>query len=526
MGDLLVATIRERTRLYVIENRFVLKRIFGCLTSWRSWCDISTALRPPEGYSRDLLNFYEGLLTVYYKIDSSGGGGGDDDDDDDDDDDVTRAALYDNECGELLFYINSLLQWTFVQMNENDFEVLTLALLQRTLKAASSVNNNNSNNNTKKKNTIEWISKGRLRKSADVDFKSILSDHKWTCPTFMKKHCANIKKTVNQAGNDLTTQRYATASVDIHRRRKPGVDWCRRVAILELIREHFMRADVSRLYLVSNLLLRLCAANDDLLKNIDFLCLVNDAQTCLVARCSTQLLELNEPGCFCRTKCFGLVGASADLERYALYAFNNSTSVDVCGMCRLSMSTCVKRTYSSSIPGVSSCSDCAATLCERVQLTVLKTRASGLICFSHRFYTSCSKMFARDKPTGGVMEGVCFGERTCKRRVRNKIRGQREENLPPFNDIDFWFTCKECRSRTGITMHSVRAVDCLSRWMRGDITDRPERICVGCRVAARCRHYQLAMRDTTNKKKTSLPCKIEYLNRLLVVLRLPLADRG
>jgi hypothetical protein len=440
-----------------------MESLFQYARDWRRWFALCT----PHDRWR-VAKLYEGLLaaTEHWDVKS------------------VELAVECPECGEMLLAIAYLLQWSFVALDPIKFRNLAFAFLRRTLArvAPSSAGDTS-------KTTTALVVAGQRREytnGSDAfagDFRSALTQEQWTSPGHVTKHCARLKKMVNVSANDMYTERHGSAARDIHRRREPGRDWYHRVAVSLLLRERLMRMDAGRLYAFTHMLLEIAAAYRDLERNTDFLCLVSDAHKALTARCTTQLVEINERGCTCMAKCMGLVGDELDLQELALHAFANTSTIDVCGSCRLSLRTCRRRTWSSTVPEMSTCSECAASVMERVSLVEFETAADGSVRHSHRFYTSCSKMLSTKKPSAGILYGVCAGRRTCKQLVKNTVRCRSDV---PYTDIDFWFRCQECRN----TGAAAKDESCLGQWMRGELSEAV-RICIGCRVAARCRHAQL-----------------------------------
>ena len=269
----------------------------------------------------------------------------------------TKTCLASTTCGTLLMQIVHRLQWTLFAVNTREFETLCGCLRRRLLT-----------------DSIQKEFEEEERKVLSFPFKSLLQpiDLKWSVPVFVKKQCALVKYTANVSANSNITELHKTAPDHIDNTRDVRRGWCKRVATLELIREHIARMDTGVLYAFSDLLVDMCTRqNEDWVKNVDFICLLSNAAMALSARANCQLIDITEKGCTCTVKCFGRVGHEPEFETLAQFAFTNGSTIRVCGLCRKSSKQVGKKCLNGTCPSVESCSACACCLFEVVQLCTL-----------------------------------------------------------------------------------------------------------------------------------------------------------
>jgi len=397
-----------------------------------------------------------------------------------------KTCVASTPCGRLLMQIVHRLRWTLISVNTRDFEVLCSCLRRRLLT-----------------DCIQKEFEDEERKTLAIQFKSLLQPThlKWTVPSFVRKQCALVKFTANFSSNSNITELHKTAPDHIDNNRDVGRGWCERMATVQLIREHMARMEPGVLYAFSDLLVDMCTRqNKDWSKNVDFICLLSNAAMALSARVNSQLIDITAKGCTCTVKCFGRVGHKPELETLSRFGFTNGSTIRVCGLCRKSTKQGGKKCLNGICPSVESCSACACSLFEYVQLCTLDYTETAYK-HAHRFYTENSMK---------TIHGVCAGDRTCKQMIK-KTNNKLISDRPSFNNIAMWFICSACKET-----RSEPKEDCLSQYVTGQFND-PAEICCGCRLAARCRHVELNLISRMQRGGSSTTTAYREMSRLVRV---------
>lgn len=348
----------------------------------------------------------------------------------------------------------------------------------------------------------------------------------------------SLKKTIKMATSNIVTLRHARAVEDLQKVVEPDSNYARALAVLECCSYQLTFLKPGQVYTITEILKEYYETHADFLVNADFLQLMDLVQNLGWAHLTSKLIQVNPDNCSCMTKCIGPLGDYHGFAaNFAWDAMKDHCSEYMCGLCRMfpsvemPSSSKSRMTYCSLNPKQLTCSKDSCSRFVRVQLVYFDikkkhTSNASYFKYAHRFYTTSSIPITNElsgtdpkRPPANIY-GICFGKRTCKKRItttyRNKTSGS-------FFDLKSWFLCDNCQAYNFAQLGAVSSLGfstaddltCLHKYFQGKLYLKD--VCRGCKIAASCTHldeilvYSLKRSNIFPK---SILTKIKLLSQL------------
>ena len=297
--------------------------------------------------------------------------------------------------------------------------------------------------------------------------------------SFVHKFLTPIKRLCGSIQNSIITTRWEESVKPelMTREVNPDRKYAKRLATMEELRHNLTLMDMeSCMVLLQGIAEHMTTSKMkyELDKNINLEVLDVDLLMAYISvnettrsRFNTKVIDVSYNDCTCHTKCMGRIGNNRFLENmFREEILNTSTTVRICGQCRLShvvdntTSAKPRKCINISNPAMSTCSQdgCTTTMLIRYLINNQHKCAynKGVLEYGHRFYMTNSSSVTDTVYKGansvssatGRSAGICFsGSRTCYKPIKRLIKSSKQHGLnKPFSDRYYWWTCNGCQT--------------------------------------------------------------------------------